>query len=179
MEGLDRVCAIGWMPSAIGAAGPNLADLDFAELSIVIRSPKTAHHGGDHALRSVPMFPELVGYLEAWSDVVGPGVSSPLSTPVFPIATDPKVNLRTQFARLIVNAKLTPWEKLFVNLRSSRETELLAVYPAADVCRWMGHSPSVAARFYAQARPEVAERATRENTVAHEVIEERPKLRGP
>ncbi len=158
--------------------GLTWADLNFAERNIVIRSPKTAHHGGEHALRSVPMFPELVPYLAAWSDIVDPGVSVPLSTPVFPIAKDPKVNLRTQFSRLIVNAKLTPWEKLFVNLRSSRETELLAVYPAADVCRWMGHSPAVAARFYAQARPEVAERATRESTVAIQLAAEPAETAG-
>ena len=62
-------------------------------------------------------------------------------------------------------AGLTPWQKLFVNLRSSRETELLAVFPVADVCRWFGHSPAVAARFYAQARTEVADRASQERTL--------------
>ncbi len=97
---------------------------------------------------------------------------------MFPIAAEPKSNLRTQFSRLIVKAKLTPWEKLFVNLRSSRETELLGAYPAADVCRWMGHSPSVAARFYAQARPEIADRAARETTVAHEIVAESTKDAG-
>lgn len=63
-------------------------------------------------------------------------------------------------------AGLTPWQKLFLNLRSSRETELLAVYPVADVCRWFGHSPAVAARFYAQARTEVADRASQERTLS-------------
>ena len=149
--------------------GLTCADVDIAGRNIVIRSPKTAHHGGEHAMRSVPMFPELVSYLEAWADLVGPGVEVPLSSPVFPMACDPKVNLRTQFARLIVRAKLSPWEKLFVNLRSSRETELLAAYPSAGVCRWMGHSPAVAARFYAQARPEVADKASREHTVGDQV----------
>lgn len=149
--------------------GLTWADVDMAGRNIVIRSPKTAHHGGDYVMRSVPMFPELVSYLEAWADVVGPGIEVPLSSPVFPMACDPKVNLRTQFARLIVKAKLSPWEKLFVNLRSSRETELLAAYPAADMCRWMGHSPAVAARFYAQARPEVADKASREHTVGDQV----------
>jgi hypothetical protein len=37
--------------------------------------------------------------------------------------------------------------------------------PVADVCRWFGHSPAVAARFYAQARSEVAEKASREPTI--------------
>ena len=50
-------------------------------------------------------------------------------------------------------------------MRSSRETELPAVYPMADVCQWLGHSPAVAARFDAQSRSEVADKAAKENTV--------------
>jgi integrase len=146
-------------------SGLTWADVDFASKRVVIRSPKTAHHGGEHALRSVPLFPEVVPYLQALSDSVGPGIDVPMSAPVFPMVVDASVNLRTHLKRLIVRAGLTPWQKLFVNLRSSRETELLASYPAADVCRWMGHSPAMAARFYAQARPEIAERASNENTV--------------
>lgn len=151
------------VPSEI--CGLTWADVDLAAKRVVLRSPKTKHHGGEHVLRSCPLFPEVVPYLQAWSDIAGPGLDVPLSSPVFPIATDESVNLRTQLTRLIVRAGLDPWDKLFVNLRSSRETELLAKYPAADVCRWMGHSPAVAARFYAQARPEIAERAASETTV--------------
>jgi integrase len=145
--------------------GLTWADVDFVSKRIVIRSPKTKHHGGEHALRSCPMFPELVPYLTELSEIVGPGVDVPLSSPVFPIAHEPKANLRTQFNRFIVMAGLSPWPKLFVNLRSSRETELLAVYPVADVCRWLGHSPAVAARFYAQSRSDIADQATHRLTV--------------
>ena len=146
-------------------AGLSWSDLDFENRRIILRSPKTAHHGGDHALRSCPMFPELVPYLEKLTELVGPGVEVPLSSPVFPMVSDARVNLRTVFSRIIARAGETPWEKLFVNLRSSRETELLSVYPVADVCRWFGHSPAVAARFYAQARSEVADKASREPTI--------------
>lgn len=151
-------------------AGLKWADLDLVDRRVVIRSPKTKHHGGDHSMRSVPLFPEVMPYLEDWAEVAGPGVSVPLSDPVFPRVADPSVNLRTFLKGMIFRAGLEPWAKLFVNLRSSRETELLSVYPAADVCRWMGHSPAVAARFYAQARPEVAERAASEMTVGAGVI---------
>jgi hypothetical protein len=88
-----------------------------------------------------------------------------ITSPVFPIATDARVNQRTGLRRFIVRAGLSVWPKLFHNLRSSRETELLSVYPVADVCRWFGHSPAVAARFYAQARSDVAEKASREPTI--------------
>jgi integrase len=150
--------------------GLTWADVDFVARRVVLRSPKTAHHGGEHALRSVPLFPELVPYLQELSDAVGPGVCVPLSDPVFPMAIDPKANLRTHLERLIVRAGVTPWPKLFVNLRSSRETELLAKYPVADVCRWMGHSPTVAAKHYAQARPEIADRAAVELTVESDPV---------
>ena len=149
-------------------AGLRWSDVDLVDRRVVIRSPKTKHNGGDHLMRSVPLFPEVVPYMERWAELVGPGVNVPPCDPVFPMVVDPSINLRTQLRRLIVRSGLEPWPKLFVNLRSSRETELLSVYPAADVCRWMGHSPAVAAKFYAQARPEVAERAARELTVGAE-----------
>ena len=66
---------------------------------------------------------------------------------------------------MIVKAGLKPWDKLFVNLRSSRETEFLGIYPAVAVGRWMGHSPAIAARFYAQPRGEIADREAQESTV--------------
>ena len=150
--------------------GLTWADVDFVSKRIVIKSPKTKHHGGEHTLRSCPLFPELLPYLEKLSELVGPGIEVPLFSPIFPVACDAGVNLRTGLARLIVLAGLTPWQKLFVNLRSSRETELLAVYPVADVCRWFGHSPAVAARFYAQARTEVADRASQERTLSDTLV---------
>jgi hypothetical protein len=98
-------------------------------------------------MRSVPMFPELVPYLEALAESVGVGLDVPMSAPVFPLGIDPRVNRRTQFSRMIVKAGLKPWDKLFVNLRSSRETELLGIYPATHVCRCMGHSPPIKKKF--------------------------------
>jgi len=143
-------------------AGLTWADVDMVARRVVIRSPKTAYRGGKYAMRSCPIFPELMPYLESWAAAVGPGIDVPMSTPVFPMASDPKVNLRTSLGKTIVKAGLTVWNKLFVNLRSSRQTELLAVYPVADVCAWLGNSPTVAARFYAQARSDVADRAANE-----------------
>jgi hypothetical protein len=44
-------------------------------------------------------------------------------------------------------------------------SELLAVYPVTDVCRWLGHSPIIAARFYAQSQSEVSDLAASKLTV--------------
>jgi integrase len=141
------------------------SDIDFVTRRIVLRSPKTKHHGGEHAMRCSPMYPELVPYLQELAEQVGPGVDVPLSALVFPLVSDAAVNLRTSLRRFIVKAGVQVWPKLFHNLRSSRETELLAKYSIADVCNWFGHSPAVAARFYAQARTEVLERASVETTL--------------
>jgi integrase len=60
-------------------------------------------------------------------------------------------NLRTQANRIITEkAGLKPWGKTFVNLRSSRETDLAARFPLHVVCAWIGNSPRVAQRHYLQ-----------------------------
>jgi hypothetical protein len=38
-------------------------------------------------------------------------------------------NLRTQFERILKRAGIQPWERLFQNLRASRETEMANQYP--------------------------------------------------
>ena len=43
---------------------------------------------------------------------------------------------------------MTPWPKLFQNLRSSRETELAETLPLHVVCSWLGNTALVAAKHY-------------------------------
>ena len=45
---------------------------------------------------------------------------------------------------------LKPWPRLFHNLRSSRETELLESFPVHVVALWMGHYAKVNLKHYAQ-----------------------------
>src|SRR5262249_4442827 len=59
-------------------------------------------------------------------------------------------NLRTAFEGVIKRAGLEPWPRIFHNLRSSRETELLARFPPHVVAAWMGHDVKVSMRHYAQ-----------------------------
>jgi hypothetical protein len=63
--------------------------------------------------------------------------------------------------RIIRRAGLTPWPKLFQNLRSTRETELAQHHPIHVVCAWLGNSPAVATKHYLQVRDEDFERAAR------------------
>ena len=56
---------------------------------------------------------------------------------------------------MIKRAGFTVWPILFVNIRSTRETELLkAGYPIHIVTAWMGNTPTVALKHYAQVTDE-------------------------
>ncbi|HAN99426.1 MAG TPA: hypothetical protein DCQ98_19290 [Planctomycetaceae bacterium] len=140
-------------------------DIDFAAKRLTIRSPKTAHHGADKASRVVPLFPELLPYLEDLASLAEPGVTTPLSDPVFPCCRSGAINLRQRFTKILERAGVTAWPKLFHQLRASRQTELLASFPAADVCRWLGNSPAIAARHYAMPTTESFERAVESASV--------------
>ena len=59
-------------------------------------------------------------------------------------------NLRTQLLRIIRKAGLQPWERLFHNLRASRQTELADEFPVHVVADWLGNTPEVADRHYLQ-----------------------------
>lgn len=52
---------------------------------------------------------------------------------------------------MIASAGVEPWPKLWNALRSTRETELAAVYPIQVVCEWMGNTLAVARRHYLKA----------------------------
>jgi len=52
--------------------------------------------------------------------------------------------------RIIERAGCKPWPKTFVNLRSTRRTELQEAFPSHVVDEWMGHSSKVAEDHYLQ-----------------------------
>ena len=49
---------------------------------------------------------------------------------------------------IIRRADLEPWERVFYNLRASRQTELAQTFSAHVVCSWMGNSEAVAGEHY-------------------------------
>ncbi len=119
-------------------------DVDRENERITVRSPKTEHHaGGEH--RTVPLFVELRPYLQAVYDEAPEG-----SQFVITRYRRSTVNLRTQLTKIIKRAGLTPWPKLFQNLRSSRQTELANTYPTHVVCKWIGNSAPIAQEHYLQ-----------------------------
>jgi len=112
---------------------------------LTVHASKTEHHEGG-GIRQVPLFPELRVHLREMWEQAKPGT-------VFVINRYRRAdqNLRTKLLRIIRQAGLVPWPKLFVNLRSTRATELVdAGYSAHKVCQWMGHGVAVALAHYWQ-----------------------------
>ena len=120
-----------------------------------VPSPKTAHIEGMDA-RMIPLFPELRPYLMEVFDE-----AKPRTEHVITRYRQRNVNLRTQLHRIIRKAGLDPWQKLFQNLRSTRETELVETYPLHVVCKWIGNSQPVATQHYLQLTDEHFARAVR------------------
>lgn len=129
------------------------SDIDWAAGRMTVPSPKTEHHAGGES-RVVPIFPELLPYLEDADQLAGDGAEF-----VIQRYRDPAVNLRTQFQRILKRAKVAQWPKLFQNLRSTRETELAEEFPLHVVCAWIGNSQPVAAKHYLQVTDAHFERA--------------------
>ena len=132
-------------PSEVGAV--SWADVNWAEGRLTVRSKKTEHHGGDHAVRVVPIQPALRVVLdEAW-ELAADGEEL-----IAPKAACTSANLRTHLERIICRAGHKPWPRTLQNLRASCATDWVSKYPAHEVAKWLGHSPAVAAQHYLQAR---------------------------
>lgn len=97
----------------------------------------------------IPLFPELRPHTEQAWELAGPGTEF-----VIQRYRSMKQNLGTQLRRIVRRAGVEPWPKLFQNLRSTRETELMEKYPAHVVCAWIGNSEAVAWKHYLQVTDE-------------------------
>ncbi|MFP4107415.1 MAG: tyrosine-type recombinase/integrase [Phycisphaerae bacterium] len=111
-----------------------------------VHASKTEHHE-DGGIRIVPIFPELLPHLRTAFEQAEPGAiyccrqyKPGIAGPMY----------RKILKQAIQQAGLKPWPKLFQNCRSSRETELAERFPVQVVCKWIGNSPSVAAKHYLQ-----------------------------
>src|SRR5215831_4638700 len=137
----------------LGKPRASMVDVDWEQNRITVRSPKTEHIAGKES-RAVPLFPELRPYLEAAFDAAEPG-----TVHVVTICRSGEKNFRTRMERIIRRAGLTPWPKLFQNLRSTRETELAETFPMHVVTAWIGNSQPVALKHYLQVTDDHFERA--------------------
>jgi integrase len=127
--------------------------VDWGRSRITVPSPKTDRYDGK-GFRTIPLFAELRPFLEEAFDLAKPGQTHVIGGNHLAKAQGPtgwrNCNLRTTFKKLVERAGLTPWPRLFHNLRSSRETELLEQYPLHVVAGWLGHDAKVSLKHYAQ-----------------------------
>lgn len=141
--------------------------IDWKAGRITVPSPKTDRYDGKES-RVIPLFPELRTHLAAALTAAEPGqkyvVGGKMGDGYRAAATKTpgqwiNANLRTSFGRLLTRAGVAPWPRLFHNLRSSRETELLEQFPVQVVSAWMGHDAKVCLKHYAQTTEDHFKRA--------------------
>ena len=139
------LCRYGGLRCPSEVLGLTWDDIHWAEGRFTVHSPKTERHPGKES-RVVPLFPELLPYLREAFEQAKVGT-------VYAITRYrlPNQNLSTKLRRILHNAGLTPWPKLYQNLRSTRQTELVDEgWPVHKVCAWLGNSPAVALKHYLQ-----------------------------
>ena len=127
--------------------------VDWERGRLTVPSPKTDRYDGKES-RTIPLFADLRPYQEEAFELTAPGQTHVVGGNHLAKANGPtgwkNCNLRTAFDRLVTRAGLEPWPRLFHNLRSSRETELLEEFPVHIVAVWMGHDAKVCLKHYAQ-----------------------------
>ncbi|WDQ15726.1 tyrosine-type recombinase/integrase [Rhodopirellula sp. P2] len=112
-------------------------DIDLPNNVMLVRSHKNP------PVRRCPIFPELRAHLMRAREMAPEGAI------YVQTRYSHDANILTTLNKIITRAGLVPWEKPMQNLRATRETELLAHYPAKDVTSWLGNSPKVAHEHYA------------------------------
>ncbi len=127
--------------------------IDWENDRIVVQQSKVERWGSPQ--RNVPIFPELRPHLLTVAEEAEPGTKWLITR-----YRHANSNLRTEFNRIVRKAGLTPWPKLFNNLRKSRQTELTDRFAEHVVCAWMGNSEQVAREHYLHVTEEHFRRAT-------------------
>jgi integrase len=135
---LARYCGMR-CPSEV--LGLRWSDVDWDAGRLRINSSKTG-------LRFCPIFPEVLPILSEAFEIADDGAEYCVSR------YRQGANLGTEAKRIIERAGLVPWVKPFVNLRSSRRTELQERFPDHVINGWLGHSGAVAAKHYLQTTEE-------------------------
>src|SRR6516225_8362314 len=157
------LCRLGGLRCPSEVLSLEWRHVDWERNRITVPSPKTDRYDGK-AHRTIPLFADLRPFLEDAFEGAEQGQSYVVSGNHLAKAQGPNgwwnCNLRTTFERLVRRAGLEPWPRLFHNLRSSRETELLESFPVHVVALWMGHDAKVSLKHYAQTTDEHFDRAT-------------------
>ncbi len=128
-------------------------DIDIPNRRMIVRSNKTPPE------RVCPIFPELLPHLMRAREMAKPGAVYVQNR--YQVGS----NITTTMAKIVKRAGLVPWDKLMQNLRATRETELMALYPIKDVASWLGNSSPVAMKHYAMTMERSFQQATEKGAI--------------
>lgn len=128
--------------------------IDWENDSITFRSPKTEHMPGKD-WRTIPIFAELRPYLDRAYEKAGEGCDDVILSSL----TSTGTALSNRFRRLCRRVGIEPWPKPWVNMRSTRETEIEELFGLKCACDWIGNTATIAKRHYLQVTKEHHARA--------------------
>ena len=140
----------GGLRSPSELVGLKWSEVNWGRDRFIVHSPKT--EGKGKAQRAVPIFKELYPFFREAFEAAPEGVDR-----VYPEFTDKK-SLGAFIKKTAIRAGIPLWEKPFQNMRSTRATELVEVYPAHIVNAWLGHTEAVAMAHYRQSTGKAADK---------------------
>ena len=116
-------------------------DVNWQRKRLTVTSSKTERFENKGS-RVIPLFPEIEEELDALFNCRD-------DNGVYIFDDVRKGSLPDRLAQIIRNAGLTPWTRLFQNIRATRENELIeSGLPAHVVGEWLGHTSSVQSKYY-------------------------------
>ncbi len=139
---LFALCRFGGLRCVSEVMRVRWVDVHWDVDKMTVWSPKTEHHVNG-ASRVIPLFPELRRHLEECFDQAEPGTEY-----VIHKRRVSSSYLRKRIIEFVRSAGLEPWEKLFQNMRATRQTELADTFPDHVVSKWLGNSVAVAKKHY-------------------------------
>ena len=151
-----RTLFVLWRVAGLRQQEPLLLTWDcvnWEKKRLLVPSPKTSRYEGREN-RLIPMFPILERELKASFD------EAPVGEP-FVVWQNRRQNFDSGFKRILFFAGLTPWQKLFQNMRASAENDLVEDgFPEHVVGAWIGHTPKVQQKHYLRVLDSYFDKAT-------------------
>ncbi len=126
-------------------------DSDKIRIKVPKKTGRIEQERGNFSQRFIPIFPEIRTALEEYAAETGEKTGE--NDSIFPELDGSDragALIRKQFRQLLKRANIVEWPKLFNNLRATRDTELQDIYPLHKVCSWLGHTPRISLKHYAQ-----------------------------
>ncbi|WP_428389915.1 tyrosine-type recombinase/integrase [Mucisphaera sp.] len=140
-RGLIALARYGGLRTPSEPRAIRIMDVKLDQGFILVHDQKRKKDAKTHT-RRVPIYPQLRPYIEDLLEIAPEGAVMLLPEQSFR-------NFQKRMAETIQRAGLTPWPRVWHNLRASRATELTQEgHAMADAARWMGHTIKTMASHY-------------------------------